>query len=270
MGLELGSCVGFVVIFRLFFDQVPAGAARELVPVPGGFGVLEGGLAGTPIAYGAPSAQATAAVIIYHALAFWIPSLGGLIGYALLRRRLNVTSHSGRANCSHSLGLVPDPDPATAAIAPASRRPVDSAGSAGPWPTSASSASVGVCAGGPVDLWPTAGITTGVRASFRLSTTQTNDSRKRTCMPLVTTSQATPASTPTNASQANRTRLAPVIGRRWSIRLVRLPHRTRMIVRPLHDQDVPAVPRANMRQGEQLRVAAITVGRQAAIRSRAS
>lgn len=25
--LELGSCVGFVVIFRLFFDQVPAGAA---------------------------------------------------------------------------------------------------------------------------------------------------------------------------------------------------------------------------------------------------
>jgi len=56
--------------------------------VPGGFGVLEGGLAGTLIAYGAPATQATAAVIVYHVIAFWIPSLGGLAGYALLRRRL--------------------------------------------------------------------------------------------------------------------------------------------------------------------------------------
>ena len=47
-----------------------------------------GGLAGTLIAYGAPATQATAAVIVYHAIAFWIPSLGGLVGFALLRRRL--------------------------------------------------------------------------------------------------------------------------------------------------------------------------------------
>jgi uncharacterized membrane protein YbhN (UPF0104 family) len=39
------------------------------------------------IAYGAPATQAAAAVVVYHAIAFWIPSLGGLIGYALLRRR---------------------------------------------------------------------------------------------------------------------------------------------------------------------------------------
>jgi len=68
------------------------GYLANLVPVPGGFGVLEGGLAGTLIAYGAPATQATAAVIIYHAIAFWIPSLGGLIGYTLLRRRLNQTA----------------------------------------------------------------------------------------------------------------------------------------------------------------------------------
>ena len=35
----------------------------------------------------APPVQTAAAVLIYHAIAFWIPSLGGLIGYALLRRR---------------------------------------------------------------------------------------------------------------------------------------------------------------------------------------
>jgi len=65
------------------------GYLANLIPVPGGFGVLEGGLAGTLIAYGAPATQAAAAVIVYHAIAFWIPSLGGLAGYALLRRRLS-------------------------------------------------------------------------------------------------------------------------------------------------------------------------------------
>jgi uncharacterized membrane protein YbhN (UPF0104 family) len=64
------------------------GYLANLIPIPGGFGVLEGGLAGTLIAYGAPPTQAAAAVVVYHAIAFWVPSLGGLAGYALLRRRL--------------------------------------------------------------------------------------------------------------------------------------------------------------------------------------
>jgi len=64
------------------------GYLANLIPIPGGFGVLEGGLAATLIAYGAPATQATAAVIVYHAIAFWIPSLGGLLGYVRLRRRL--------------------------------------------------------------------------------------------------------------------------------------------------------------------------------------
>jgi uncharacterized membrane protein YbhN (UPF0104 family) len=64
------------------------GYLANLIPIPGGFGVLEGGLAGCLIAYGAPPTQAAAAVVIYHAIAFWIPSLGGLAGFAMLRRRL--------------------------------------------------------------------------------------------------------------------------------------------------------------------------------------
>ena len=63
------------------------GYLANMLPVPGGFGVLEGGLAGTLILYGAPAAPAAAAVVVYHAIAFWIPSLGGLLGYARLRRR---------------------------------------------------------------------------------------------------------------------------------------------------------------------------------------
>ena len=63
------------------------GYLANVLPVPGGFGVLEAGLAGTLIAYGAPATQAAAAVVVYHAIAFWVPSLGGVIGYASLRRR---------------------------------------------------------------------------------------------------------------------------------------------------------------------------------------
>lgn len=73
------------------------GYLANLIPIPGGFGVLEGGLAGALIAYGAPATQATAAVIVYHAIAFWIPSLGGLAGYGLLRRRLNLEPAPGQA-----------------------------------------------------------------------------------------------------------------------------------------------------------------------------
>jgi glycosyltransferase 2 family protein len=64
------------------------GYIANMLPVPGGFGILEVGLAGTLILYGAPATQADAAVVVYHAIAFWVPSLGGLIGYARLRRRL--------------------------------------------------------------------------------------------------------------------------------------------------------------------------------------
>ena len=63
------------------------GYIANMLPVPGGFGILEAGLAGTLILYGAPATQAAAAVIVYHAIAFWVPSVGGLIGYARLRRR---------------------------------------------------------------------------------------------------------------------------------------------------------------------------------------
>jgi uncharacterized membrane protein YbhN (UPF0104 family) len=66
------------------------GYVANSLPVPGGIGVLEGGLVGALVLYGAPAAPATAAVLIYHAIAFWIPSLGGAVAYgisAATRRR---------------------------------------------------------------------------------------------------------------------------------------------------------------------------------------
>jgi uncharacterized membrane protein YbhN (UPF0104 family) len=84
------------------------GYLANLIPIPGGFGVLEGGLAGCLIAYGAPPTQAAAAVVVYHAIAFWIPSLGGLAGFAMLRRRLvDGTRDAAEPTCTGTLVAQP-------------------------------------------------------------------------------------------------------------------------------------------------------------------
>jgi uncharacterized membrane protein YbhN (UPF0104 family) len=61
------------------------GYLADVIPVPGGVGVLDAGLVGTLILYGFPATDAAAAVLVYHSIAFWIPSLGGLLGLTLLR-----------------------------------------------------------------------------------------------------------------------------------------------------------------------------------------
>jgi uncharacterized membrane protein YbhN (UPF0104 family) len=76
------------------------GYLANLVPIPGGVGILDAGLAGTLVLYGAPATQAAAAVLIYHAIAFWVPALGGLIAYSLLRRRLIRLIRPVRANAA--------------------------------------------------------------------------------------------------------------------------------------------------------------------------
>jgi uncharacterized membrane protein YbhN (UPF0104 family) len=64
------------------------GYLAAAVPIPGGVGALDAGLAGALALYGAPVAELAAAVLIYRAIALWIPAGGGLLAYARLRRRL--------------------------------------------------------------------------------------------------------------------------------------------------------------------------------------
>ncbi|MFZ0091607.1 MAG: lysylphosphatidylglycerol synthase domain-containing protein [Solirubrobacteraceae bacterium] len=74
------------------------GYLANALPIPGGVGVLDAGLIGALALYGLPVAHAAAAVLVYHAIAFWIPSLGGTLGYARLRRHLTLQdSASNRA-----------------------------------------------------------------------------------------------------------------------------------------------------------------------------
>jgi uncharacterized membrane protein YbhN (UPF0104 family) len=64
------------------------GYLANLIPIPGGVGALEGGLAGALILYGLPAAPTAAAVVLYHAVALWVPTLGGTYGFARLRRAI--------------------------------------------------------------------------------------------------------------------------------------------------------------------------------------
>ncbi len=67
-----------------------AGYLANVIPVPGGIGVLDSGLVGALTLYGLPVTHAAAAVLVYHAIAFWIPTVGGTLAYARLRPRLVV------------------------------------------------------------------------------------------------------------------------------------------------------------------------------------
>lgn len=65
------------------------GQLGGLLPIPGGIGGIDGGLIGTLVLYGAPAAETAAAVLAYRLILFWLPLIGGAIGFLLLRRALN-------------------------------------------------------------------------------------------------------------------------------------------------------------------------------------
>ncbi len=64
------------------------GYLADLIPIPGGIGVLEGGLLGALLLYHLPVTQTAAAVIIYHAISLWVPTVGGTISFVRLRRAI--------------------------------------------------------------------------------------------------------------------------------------------------------------------------------------
>jgi uncharacterized membrane protein YbhN (UPF0104 family) len=67
------------------------------LPVPGGIGVLDAGLAGAFTLYGVPAVDAAAAVLVYHAIALWVPGTGGLLAFAVAQRGLSPTGEPRRS-----------------------------------------------------------------------------------------------------------------------------------------------------------------------------
>ena len=62
------------------------GYVANMLPIPGGIGVLDGSLVGMLVLYGANATIATAATLVYHAIALWIPAVWGTIAFLIVRR----------------------------------------------------------------------------------------------------------------------------------------------------------------------------------------
>lgn len=58
----------------------------NIVPIPGGIGILDGSLIGALVLYGAGATAATAATLVYHAISLWVPAMWGTVAFILLRR----------------------------------------------------------------------------------------------------------------------------------------------------------------------------------------
>ncbi len=63
------------------------GYLATMIPMPAGLGVLDSGLAGALVLYGFFPAASVGAVLVYHAIAIWVPGLGGLIAWLPTRGR---------------------------------------------------------------------------------------------------------------------------------------------------------------------------------------
>jgi hypothetical protein len=56
------------------------GSLAGVLPIPAGLGVLEGGLIGALVLYGAPAAPAAAAVLLYRGISLSVPVALGALG----------------------------------------------------------------------------------------------------------------------------------------------------------------------------------------------
>jgi hypothetical protein len=92
------------------------GYLANLIPIPGGVGVLEGGLLGALLLYGLPAAPTAAAVILYHAIALWVPTLGGTYGFVRLRGTITATQQVAVPVAVKETVAVPEPVLAPAAV----------------------------------------------------------------------------------------------------------------------------------------------------------
>jgi uncharacterized membrane protein YbhN (UPF0104 family) len=62
------------------------GYLSNFIPVPGGIGVLDGSMIGMLVLYGVGGTVATAATLVYHAIALWVPAIWGTIAFIVLQK----------------------------------------------------------------------------------------------------------------------------------------------------------------------------------------
>lgn len=77
-----GHPIGILALAVAYF----IGYLATMIPIPAGLGVLDSGLAGALVLYGFSPAASVGAVLVYHAIAVWIPGGGALTAWLPTRR----------------------------------------------------------------------------------------------------------------------------------------------------------------------------------------
>ena len=60
-----------------------------MLPLPGGFGGVDGAMVGAFSAFGISPPLAVVSVLAYRAFSFWLPTLPGAVAYFQLRRTVH-------------------------------------------------------------------------------------------------------------------------------------------------------------------------------------
>ncbi len=82
------------------------GQLGSWLPIPGGIGGVELGMAGVLILFGLPAVPTTAAVLLFRVIELWIPGLLGLIAFIQLRITL---SHETKTDELHQPVAIDSP-----------------------------------------------------------------------------------------------------------------------------------------------------------------
>ncbi len=96
-----GEAPPIAVLVQAYF----VGMLANLLPLPGGIGGVDGGMIGALVAFGVGGGLALIAVLMYRLLAFWLPSIPGVVAYFQLRRTV------GRWGVRAEVAPVPDAAP---------------------------------------------------------------------------------------------------------------------------------------------------------------
>ena len=93
-----------VIVLAYFLGYLP-----NILPIPGGIGVLDTGLFGALILYRLPAADVLTAVLLYHTIALWLPTIGGTIAFIGARHDLHPPPTGPSPNDLPTVPAIPRP-----------------------------------------------------------------------------------------------------------------------------------------------------------------
>ena len=90
------AAFGHVASFWAIAMAYLIGLIANSLPIPGGFGAVEGGLVGMlDLFHVAPGSTVVAAVVVYRAISLWVPAITGSLAFLSLRREIGRPAVAG-------------------------------------------------------------------------------------------------------------------------------------------------------------------------------